>query len=252
AAEAMTLCRRVSKSQSRRFFVSHDTLPQTIEVLRTRARPLGYELVIGDPMRDLDGVDCFGALFQYPGANGDVRDYRAAIERVHAQGGLAVVAADLLAMTLLTPPGELGADVAVGTTQRFGVPLGFGGPHAAYIATRTELTRQLPGRLVGLSIDRRGEPAYRLAIHTREQHIRREKATSNTCTPRVLLAVIAAFYACYHGPRGLRAIAARVHRLTAILAAGLREMGFAIENDTAFDTLTVAVDGRAGDVHAAA
>ena len=252
AAEAMTLCRRVSKSASMRFFVSRDVLPQTIDVLATRARPLGFELVIGDPARDLEGLECFGALFQYPGANGDVHDYRDAIATVRAQGGLAVVAADLLAMTLLVPPGELGADVAVGSTQRFGVPLGFGGPHAAYIATRTELTRQLPGRLVGLSIDRRGEPAYRLAIQTREQHIRREKATSNICTAQVLLAVIAALYACYHGPHGLRRIAARTSRLTGVLAAGLRGMGFTIENATAFDTLTVAVPGEAREVHAAA
>src|SRR5690606_875656 len=252
AAEAMTLCRRASKSRSMRFFVACDVLPQTIDVLRTRARPLGYELVIGDPAAGLDDVDCFGALFQYPGANGDVLDHRRAIERVHEHGGLAVVAADLLAMTLLTPPGELGADVAVGSTQRFGVPLGFGGPHAAYISTRSELTRSLPGRLVGLSIDRRGDEAYRLAIQTREQHIRREKATSNICTAQVLLAVIAAFYACYHGPRGLRAIAAGVHRLTAVLAAGLREMGFAVDNGTAFDTLTIATRGNAAAVHRAA
>jgi glycine dehydrogenase len=252
AAEAMTLCRRVSKSESTRFFVARDVFPQTIEVLRTRAAPLGYELVIGDPAHDLDAVDCFGALFQYPSANGDVHDYRDAIRHVHERGGLAVVAADLLALTLLTPPGELGADVTVGSTQRFGVPLGFGGPHAAYMSTREDLTRQLPGRLVGLSIDRRGEPAYRLAIQTREQHIRREKATSNICTAQVLLAVIAAFYACYHGPRGLRRMAARVNRLTAALAAGLREMGFAIENATAFDTLTVTVGGAAERVHAAA
>jgi glycine dehydrogenase len=246
AAEAMTLCRRVSKSESMRFFVSREVFPQTIEVLRTRARPLGYELVIGDHTRDLDGLDCFGALFQYPGADGDVHDYRDAIRRVHERGGLAVAAADLLALTLLTPPGELGADVAVGSTQRFGVPLGFGGPHAAYISTRADLTRQLPGRLVGLSIDRRGEPAYRLAIQTREQHIRREKATSNICTAQVLLAVIAAFYACYHGPQGLRRMARRVHRLTAALAAGLRELGFAVDNATAFDTLTVTVGGGEG------
>jgi glycine dehydrogenase len=252
AAEAMTLCRRISKSDSMCFFVSRDCFPQTIEVLHTRAQPLGYEIVVGDHARDLDGLECFGALFQYPGADGQVHDYRKAIESVHAGGGLAVVAADLLALTLLTPPGELDADVAVGSTQRFGVPLGFGGPHAAYFATRAELTRSLPGRLVGLSIDRRGEPAYRLAIQTREQHIRREKATSNICTAQVLLAVIAAFYACYHGPQGLRAIAARVHRLTAALAAGLHDMGLAIENASAFDTLTVAVAGRAEHVHAAA
>ncbi|HEU4617492.1 MAG TPA: aminomethyl-transferring glycine dehydrogenase [Gammaproteobacteria bacterium] len=252
AAEAMTLCRRVSKSESMRFFVSREAFPQTIEVLRTRAAPLGYELVIGDHARDLDGLECFGALFQYPGAEGGVHDYRDAIRRVHERGGLAVVAADLLAMTLLTPPGELGADVAVGSTQRFGVPLGFGGPHASYMSTREELTRQLPGRLVGLSIDRRGEPAYRLAIQTREQHIRREKATSNICTAQVLLAVIAAFYACYHGPQGLRRMAARVHRLTAALAAGLGEMGVAVENAAAFDTLTAVVDGRAERVVAAA
>ena len=252
AAEAMTLCRRISKSKSMRFFVSRDCFPQTIDVLHTRARPLGYEIVVGDHAYELDGLDCFGALFQYPGANGDVHDYRGAIERVHGGGGLAVVAADLLGLTLLTPPGELGADVAVGSTQRFGVPLGFGGPHAAYFATRGELTRSLPGRLVGLSIDRRGEPAYRLAIQTREQHIRREKATSNICTAQVLLAVIAAFYACYHGPRGLRAIAARVQQLTATLGAGLREMGLSVENATAFDTLTVSVAGKAELVHAAA
>jgi glycine dehydrogenase len=252
AAEAMTLCRRISKAESTRFFVSRECFPQTLEVLRTRAEPLGYELVVGDHASELEGLDCFGALFQYPSANGDVHDYRGAIERVHAQGGLAVVAADLLALALLMPPGELGADVAVGSTQRFGVPLGYGGPHAAYIAARAELTRSLPGRLVGLSIDRRGAPAYRLAIQTREQHIRREKATSNICTAQVLLAVMAAFYACYHGPRGLRAIAARTHRLTAALAAGLREMGLELENAAAFDTLTIAVRGAAGRVHAAA
>jgi glycine dehydrogenase len=252
AAEAMSFCRRVSKSDSNRFFVSAACLPQTIEVVRTRAESVGFDVVVGDHARDLARLECFGALLQYPAANGHVHDYAQAIAQVHASGGLTVVAADLLSLTLLAPPGELDADVAVGSTQRFGVPLGFGGPHAAYFATRDELKRALPGRLVGLSIDSRGDPAYRLAIQTREQHIRREKATSNICTAQVLLAVMAAMYACYHGPRGLERIARRIHRLTATLAAGLREMSFAIENSTAFDTLTVEVAGEAERIHEAA
>jgi glycine dehydrogenase len=258
AAEAMTFCRRISRSASNRFFVSDECFPQTIAVLRTRAAPLGYEIVVGDHRELPDSAGCFGALFQYPAAGGAVHDWRAAIKAVQDGGGLTVIAADLLALTLLTPPGELGADVAVGTTQRFGVPPGYGGPHAAYFATRDEFRRSMPGRLVGLSIDRHGDPAYRLALQTREQHIRREKATSNICTAQVLLAVIAAMYAAYHGPHGLRAIAARVHRQTATLAGGLRALGFAIENTTAFDTLTVQVaaeDGArvaAAAVHAAA
>ncbi len=259
AAEAMAFCRRISRSQSNRFFVSDDCFPQTIEVLRTRAAPLGWEIVVSEAgMLTAGNGDerYFGALFQYPGASGAVTDWRAAIERVQAGGGLAVVAADLLALTLLTPPGELGADVAVGTTQRFGVPPGYGGPHAAYFATRDEYVRSMPGRLVGLSVDRHRAPAYRLALQTREQHIRREKATSNICTAQVLLAVIAAMYVCYHGPHGLRAIAARVHSLTRTLASGLRTLGYTIENSTAFDTLTVRIttsdEGGAGAVHEAA
>ena len=252
AAEAMTFCQRVSRNQSSRFFVSRDCLPQTIEVLRTRAAPLGFEVVVGDERSDLDGLDYFGMLLQYPATDGSVRDHSAAIAAAHEQGALAVVAADLLSLTLITPPGEHGADVAVGTTQRFGVPLGFGGPHAAYFATRELHKRALPGRLVGVSIDSSGKPAYRLALQTREQHIRREKATSNICTAQVLLAVMAAMYACYHGPEGLRTIARRINRLTAILAEGLRGMGLAIANETAFDTLTVDVAGQADAIHAAA
>ena len=252
AAEAMTFCRRVSRNRSTRFFVSRDCLPQTIEVVQTRAAPLGYEVIVGDERTDLDDLDFFGLLLQYPATDGSLRDHSAAIAAAHERGALAVVAADLLSLTLLTPPGEQGADVAVGTTQRFGVPLGFGGPHAAYFATHERHKRAMPGRLVGVSIDSRGKPAYRLALQTREQHIRREKATSNICTAQVLLAVIAAMYACYHGPDGLRTIARRVHRLTSILAHGLRRMGIAVTNETAFDTLTVNVGSQADAVHAAA
>ena len=252
AAEAMAFCRRSSKNASNRFFISADCLPQTIEVVQTRAAPFGFEIIIGDHATDLPGLECFGALLQYPSASGRVHDYRKATQEVQQRGGLVVIAADLLSLTLLTPPGELGADVAVGSTQRFGVPMGYGGPHAAYFATRDSHKRQMPGRVVGLSIDAHGAPAYRLALQTREQHIRREKATSNICTAQVLLAVIAAMYACYHGPRGLRRIAARIHRLTATLAAGLKQLGFELLNETAFDTLTVKVPGQAAAIHAKA
>ena len=252
AAEAMTFCRRVSRNPGSRFFVSRDCLPQTIEVVRTRAAPLGFEVVVGDERSDFDGDDYFGLLLQYPATDGHVRDHSAAIAAAHEHGALAVVAADLLSLTLLTPPGKQGADVAVGTTQRFGVPLGFGGPHAAYFATCARHKRAVPGRLVGVSVDSSGQTAYRLALQTREQHIRREKATSNICTAQVLLAVMAAMYACYHGPDGLRTIALRVHRLTTILAAALSRMGLGIRNETTFDTLTVDVPGRAAAVHAAA
>ena len=244
AAEAMALSRRVSTVKAAHFFVDADTHPQTLAVLRTRAEPLGWQLVVGDPARDLDPAAVFGALLHYPGSSGAVRDHRAAIAALRAAGAIVTMAADPLALTLLTPPGALGADIAVGSMQRFGVPMGFGGPHAAYMAVRDAFKRAIPGRLVGVSIDSHGRPAYRLALQTREQHIRREKATSNICTAQVLLAVIAAMYAVYHGPDGLRAIARRTHRLTAILAAGLRGLGVAVETGAFFDTITV--DAGAG------
>jgi len=251
AAEAMTLARRVGKSTSNAIWVADDVLPQTIDVMRTRALPLGLNVVVG-PAAAAAEADCFAALLQYPGVNGDVRDYRALAEALHARGALVLVAADPLALTLLATPGEWGADVVVGSSQRFGVPMGFGGPHAAFFATRDEFKRSLPGRLVGVTIDANGQPAYRLALQTREQHIRREKATSNICTAQVLLAVIAAMYAVYHGPLGLATIAARIHRLTGVLAAGLKRLGITVVNDTFFDTLTVATGERSFDLHAAA
>jgi len=254
AAEAMTFCQRLAKSKSSVFFVARDCHPQTIEVVKTRAEPLGIEVVVGDPRRDLAGFDCFGVLLQYPGTHGDLIDYRAVTDAAHAQGALVVAAADLLALTLLTPPGEFGADVAVGTTQRFGVPMGFGGPHAGYFATRDEFKRTMPGRLVGVSVDSHGRPALRLAMQTREQHIRREKATSNICTAQALLAIIAGLYASYHGPEGLTAIARRVHRLTTTLAEGLRRLGYSVPTENFFDTVTVDVDtaNHANVLHAQA
>jgi glycine dehydrogenase len=246
AAEAMALAERSSTVKTKAFFVDHEVHPQTLAVLRTRAEPLGWTVVIGDPLRDLGGAEVFGALLQYPGTSGAVRDLRGAVATLHGKGALAVIAADLLALTLLASPGELGADIAIGSAQRFGVPMGYGGPHAAYMAVRDALKRSLPGRIVGLSIDSRGEPAYRLALQTREQHIRREKATSNICTAQVLLAVIASMYAVYHGPDGLEQIARAVHRRALVLAAGLRLLGFAPQSDTFFDTLTV----EAGEKHA--
>ncbi|MBN9098438.1 MAG: aminomethyl-transferring glycine dehydrogenase [Pseudonocardia sp.] len=260
AAEAMTLLRRAGKSPSNRFVVDADTLPQTLEVLHTRAAPLGIELVVaggslagpGNDADELPDGDFFGALVSYPGASGAVRDLRPVIDAAHERGALVAVAADLLALTLLTPPGELGADAAVGTTQRFGVPLGFGGPHAGYLSVGQKLARQLPGRLVGLSRDADGRPALRLALQTREQHIRREKATSNICTAQVLLAVVAACYAVYHGPDGLRRIAERAHRMAAVLAAGLRSGGVGVVHDAFFDTVQARVPGRAEAVTDAA
>jgi len=251
AAEAMALCRRGSKAASNVFFVADAVLPQTLDVVRTRAEPLGIEIRTG-PAQAAAAAECFGVLLQYPGADGEVGDHRALVQAAHARGALVAVAADLLALTLLAPPGEWGADVALGSAQRFGVPLGFGGPHAAYFATRDELKRNLPGRLVGVTRDSQGEPAYRLALQTREQHIRREKATSNICTAQVLLAVIAGMYAVYHGPRGLTRIAGRIHRLTSVLAAGLKQMGVATENASWFDTLTVATGARTEAAHASA
>ena len=252
AAEAMTLARRVDKRKRSVFVVDADVFAQTLAVLRTRAEPLGIDLVVADLADGLPDVDAFGVLVQYPAASGRVRDVRPVVEAAHERGALAVVAADLLALTLLRSPGELGADVAVGSTQRFGVPMGFGGPHAAYMSVREGLQRQLPGRLVGVSVDAAGRPAYRLALQTREQHIRREKATSNICTAQVLLAVMAGMYAVHHGPHGLRAIAERVHRRTAELAAGLRGLGVEVLTDSFFDTLRVRVPARAADVVRAA
>jgi glycine dehydrogenase len=248
AAEAMALAERVATSKSTQFFVDSQVHPQTLALLQTRAEPLGWTLLVGDPLKDLVDADVFGAIFQYPGTYGDIRDLRKVIAAVKAKGGLAVIAADPLALTLLVPPGELGADIAVGSTQRFGVPMGYGGPHAAYMAVRDAYKRALPGRLVGVSIDARRAPAYRLALQTREQHIRREKATSNICTAQVLLAVIASMYAVYHGPEGLTHIAREVQRKTATLAAGLRRLGFHVLNDSFFDTLTVAVGAQQQEI----
>src|ERR1700733_8814608 len=244
AAEAMALAERASATKTRSFFVDSEVHPQTLAVLRTRAEPLGWTVMVGDPLTDLEGAEVFGALLQYPGTSGAVRDLRPAIAGLRAKGGLAIVAADLLALTLLASPGELGADIAIGSAQRFGVPMGYGGPHAAYMAVRDALKRSLPGRIVGLSIDSRGAPAYRLALQTREQHIRREKATSNICTAQVLLAVIASMYAVYHGPEGLTHIARTVHRRAAVLAAGLRKLGFTPKSEAFFDTVTVSVGDR--------
>ena len=248
AAEAMTMARRAA-GRGRIFLADADCLPQVLAVLATRAEPLGIELVTGEVTPELvaaqpDG-ELFGVLLPYPGASGAIRELRPAIEAAHARGALAVVAADLLALTLLVPPGEFGADIAVGSTQRFGVPMGFGGPHAAYISVRDALKRQLPGRLVGVSLDADGQPAYRLALQAREQHIRREKATSNICTAQVLLAVIAAMYAAYHGPDGLTAIARRVHLKATALAAALRERGLAVHDMPFFDTVRVRMPGGA-------
>ena len=248
AAEAMTLLQRVGKPKSNVFYVADDVLPQTIEVVRTRAEPIGIEIVVG-PAQDAASANAFGVLLQYPGVNGDVRDYRALTEAIHAAGGHVVAAADLLALTVLVPPGEWGADVAVGSSQRFGVPVGFGGPHAAYLAVRDEFKRQMPGRLVGVTVDAQGKPALRLALQTREQHIRREKATSNVCTAQALLAIMASMYAVYHGPHGLKTIALRVHRVAALLAAGLKQLGYVVVNDTFFDTLTVETGARTAAVH---
>ena len=248
AAEAMTMARRLTKTTGTKFFVDSDCYPQTIDVVRTRAEALGIDIEIGNAWQDLDAADCYGVLVQYPGCSGDIGDISHIAEEIHENGGILCVASDLLALCLLTPPGELGADLVVGTSQRLGVPLGFGGPHAGYLAAREDHKRALPGRLVGVSVDSGGRPATRLALQTREQHIRREKATSNICTAQVLLAVIASMYAVYHGPDGLKQIAQRIHSLTATLAAKLESAGFAISNQTFFDTLTIQVPGAAEEV----
>jgi len=248
AAEAMAVAQRSCKDKRTAFFVDKNLHPQTLAVLQTRAEPLGWQLVVGDLEADLNPEELFGAIFQYPDTLGHIRDLRGPIERVRAAGGFAVVAADLLALTLLTSPGELGADIAVGSAQRFGVPMGYGGPHAGYMAVRDALKRGLPGRLVGVSIDARGNRAYRLTLQTREQHIRREKATSNICTAQVLLAVIASMYAVYHGPEGLREIAQSIHDKTSILAAGLERLGFKRVNPYFFDTVTIQAGEQAVNI----
>ena len=245
AAEAMTMAKRIGKSSSDRFYVDADTHPQTINVMRTRAVPLGIELVVGGP---LDPSSVYGALLSYPTSTGRVVDWRGTIDELHANGAVAVVATDPLACVLLASPGSLGADIAIGSAQRFGVPMGFGGPHAAFMATRENHARTLPGRLVGVSTDAAGRPALRLALQTREQHIRREKATSNICTAQALLANIAGLYASWHGPRGLRLIAERVNRLAGVIAAALEDGGYSLVHDTWFDTITfVDTKGAAGD-----
>ncbi|MCV2364456.1 aminomethyl-transferring glycine dehydrogenase [Paucibacter sp. DJ1R-11] len=252
AAEAMTLAARVGKSKSQTFFVADDVLPQTLEVVRTRAEPLGFEVRICSGDEALNN-DSFAVLLQYPGVNGEVRDYAEWIAKYKARSnGVVIMAADLLALTLIKAPAELGADIAVGTTQRFGMPMGNGGPHAAYMACKDEYKRSLPGRLVGVSIDAHGKPAYRLALQTREQHIRREKATSNICTAQVLPAVVASMYAVYHGPQGLKRIAQRVASFTAVLAQGLKGLGFALGNASAFDTLHVQTGAQTEAIQARA
>jgi glycine dehydrogenase len=252
AAEAMAMSHRVAKSKSDTFFVDRDCHPQTVAVVQTRARSFGFEVVVGDPYSELGEHEVFGVLLQYPGSGGAIRDIRGVVEQAHEQKALVTVAADLLSLVLLTPPGELGADVVVGSAQRFGVPMGYGGPHAAFFATRETYKRSTPGRIIGVSIDSEGKPALRMALQTREQHIRREKATSNICTAQVLLAVIAALYAVYHGPEGLRTIAGRVHRMTQILAEGLRQLGVEVETEAFFDTITVRVPGQAARIAARA
>ena len=243
AAEAMALARRVSKQRAgNRFFVDAGCFPQTIDVIRTRAECFGFELVIGQ-FEQVDRAGLFGAIFQYPSLTGEARDLSQYIAQLHANQAIAIVAADLMSLALLKPPGEMGADVVLGSTQRFGVPMGYGGPHAAYLATRNTYRRAVPGRIIGVSVDRRGQRAYRMALQTREQHIRREKANSNICTAQVLLANISALYAMYHGPRGIHRIASRIHRLTRILATGLQQQpGIRVVNANYFDTITLQVE----------
>jgi len=242
AAEAMSLAKRVSKNRkANKFFVDQHCFPQTIDVIRTRAECFGFELVVGS-IADADLSELFGAIFQYPAVTGEVRDLTEVIEQLHEHNAIAIVAADLMSLTLLRPPGEMGADVVTGTTQRFGVPMGYGGPHAAYFATKEEYKRAVPGRIIGVSVDKRDRQAFRMALQTREQHIRREKANSNICTAQVLLANISALYAMYHGPKGLKNIAQRIHRLTSILASGLRAANSEVLNENFFDTLTLKID----------
>jgi len=251
AAEAMAMCVRASRNGSEQFFVAEDCHPQTIAVVRTRAAAAGIPLSVGPASAALD-IDCCGVLLQYPTTGGEIVDYRELIDGLHARGAFVALATDLLALTLLMPPGELGADIALGSSQRFGIPLGYGGPHAAFLACSDALKRTLPGRLVGVTVDAHGDVAYRLALQTREQHIRREKATSNICTSQVLLAVMAGMYAVHHGPEGLRAIARRVHRHTAVFAAGLTQMGWRVSPRHCFDTVVIETGADTAALHARA
>ncbi|MGL4608508.1 MAG: aminomethyl-transferring glycine dehydrogenase [Trueperaceae bacterium] len=241
AAEAMTLCKRSSGSKSNTYFVADDIHPQTLDVIKTRAKYLGIQIIVGKPETDLDAHDVYGVHLNYPGTTGEVRDLEVIIKLAHEKNVLVTVASDLLALVMLKPPGEMGADVVVGSAQRFGVPMGFGGPHAAFFATRDTFKRSMPGRVIGVSVDSKGKTALRMAMQTREQHIRREKATSNICTAQALLANMAALYAVYHGPAGLKIIAERVHRLTTILATGLKQLGYTLQHETYFDTLMILV-----------
>ncbi len=252
AAEAMTMAKRGSRSKANAFFVDENCHPQTIEVIKTRAEPLGIEVIVASPETEMDGATVFGAIFQYPGTYGRVRDFSACIAELHANKAIAIMACDILALCLLKSPGEMGADIAIGTTQRFGVPMGYGGPHAAYMATTDKLKRSMPGRIIGVSVDARGNKAYRLSLQTREQHIRREKANSNVCTAQALLAVMASMYAVFYGPKGLKAIAQSVHRKTSRLAKGLESLGFKIEPEVFFDTITVKVGALQGVILKAA
>jgi glycine dehydrogenase len=245
AAEAMAMARRIAKTPANVFFVDRDTHPQTIGVVETRARGFGFEIVVGDPFTDLKADGVFGALLSYPGSSGEIRDFRPVIAALHKAGALAAMATDLFALALLVPPGELGADIAFGSAQRFGVPMGFGGPHAAFFATRDEYKRLMPGRVIGVSVDSKGNPALRMALQTREQHIRREKATSNICTAQVLLAVMASMFAVYNGPDGIRRMVERTHRLAQIFAAAVKSFGYEVSTRSFLDTVTVHVPGRA-------
>jgi glycine cleavage system P protein (glycine dehydrogenase) len=245
AAEAMAMAKRVVKTSANTFFVDRDTHPQTIGVVKTRALAFGFDIVVGDPAKDLKPAEVFGALLSYPGSSGEVRDCRAIIDKLHGAGALAIMATDLLALALLTPPGELGADIALGSAQRFGVPMGYGGPHAAFFATRDEYKRAMPGRIIGVSVDSHGHQALRMAMQTREQHIRREKATSNICTAQVLLAVIASMFAVYNGPKGIRKTAERTHRLAEIFAEAVKGFGYEVRTRAFFDTVTINAPGRA-------
>ena len=252
AAEAMAMAKRLMKTTANTFFIDQDSHPQTIGVVQTRASALGYDVVIGDPAGDLKPDSIFAALLSYPGSSGEVRDYRSIIDKLHGAGAMAIMATDLLALALLTSPGELGADIAIGSSQRFGVPMGYGGPHAAFFATRDEFKRAMPGRIIGVSVDAEGHRALRMAMQTREQHIRREKATSNICTAQVLLSIIASMFAVYNGPAGIRKMAARTHRMAEIFAHVITGYGYEVKTNSFFDTVTVHVPGRAHTLFARA